>query len=596
MESRARALAATAVAAALWAAYPSAASAGGLEYTGQGAIALGRGGAVAARAEDPMVLAHNPAGLAELRGSHFLINLNLALFDACVQPSGFYGWGNYLGGLPTELPDPEGEGSEVIPLGVVTDEGQPAETDYYLDPFDEVCLEQNSTPIPQIAWTARPSERFGIGLGLIFPAVTPGGQWGGDNAVIRGDDGELRPAPTRYMAYKSSSLGVFPTIGVGYRFTDWLRAGLALEWGILAANVFVVAASLGGTTPTNDQIAQLKAQDYFIPALTLSTHLVPDDAWDVVVAFRFQDDIDARGDLDITTGVFDPDLTPHKTSNIPITSVRQPMPWKLRAGVRYADRFLPRLRGTGAGEMRPSSRDVLHDPLQDERWDLELDVEWQMNGRVDTQSVHYAGLNKIIFEPSNGDPEFFIAFPNEYVPFTEVDKHWRDQLSVRLGGTYNVLPGQIGLSSGLHYETRGVDPAYMQIDFWPLARLGVHGGVIVRLARRIDLVFSYAHIFQETLVVAAPPHRSRIEIGEERYEGDEVRDVREIDKEVGTLVDRAGTGMQVLEEEPLKDPDAVARFEQPITQTTVTRPPYIVNAGTYRSAFDVLAVGLNVHF
>ena len=74
------------------------AQAGGLEYTGQGSMSLARGGAVAARAEDPMVLAHNPAGLAELRGSQLLINLNLALFDACVEPAGFYGWGNYLGG------------------------------------------------------------------------------------------------------------------------------------------------------------------------------------------------------------------------------------------------------------------------------------------------------------------------------------------------------------------------------------------------------------------------------------------------------------------------------------------------------------------
>jgi long-chain fatty acid transport protein len=74
------------------------AHAGGLEYTGQGAQSLARGGAVAARADDPMVLAHNPAGLAELRGSQFLLNINLALFDACVDPAGYYGWGAYLGG------------------------------------------------------------------------------------------------------------------------------------------------------------------------------------------------------------------------------------------------------------------------------------------------------------------------------------------------------------------------------------------------------------------------------------------------------------------------------------------------------------------
>ena len=61
----------------------SSARAGGLEYQGQGATALGRAGAVEAKASDPMVIAYNPAGLAELRGSQFLLNLNLALFHAC---------------------------------------------------------------------------------------------------------------------------------------------------------------------------------------------------------------------------------------------------------------------------------------------------------------------------------------------------------------------------------------------------------------------------------------------------------------------------------------------------------------------------------
>src|SRR6188508_858327 len=79
--------------------------AGGLEYTGQGAQGLARGGAVTARAEDPMVLAYNPAGLAELRGSQFMINLNLPLFHACVDSFGYYGWGAYLGGRPTDLYD-----------------------------------------------------------------------------------------------------------------------------------------------------------------------------------------------------------------------------------------------------------------------------------------------------------------------------------------------------------------------------------------------------------------------------------------------------------------------------------------------------------
>src|SRR3954468_22065663 len=83
------------------------AQAGGLEYAGAGSQALGRGGAVTARADDPMVLAYNPAGLAELRGTQFLFNANLALMSACMEPIGYYGGGVYSGGRASILTDPD---------------------------------------------------------------------------------------------------------------------------------------------------------------------------------------------------------------------------------------------------------------------------------------------------------------------------------------------------------------------------------------------------------------------------------------------------------------------------------------------------------
>src|SRR5262245_13397473 len=91
--------------------------AGGLEYAGAGSQANGRGGAVTARADDPMVLAYNPAGLAELRGAQLMLSANLALMDACVEPIGYYGWGAYNGGRPTKLTDPATGQTVVLDLG-----------------------------------------------------------------------------------------------------------------------------------------------------------------------------------------------------------------------------------------------------------------------------------------------------------------------------------------------------------------------------------------------------------------------------------------------------------------------------------------------
>src|SRR4051812_7628326 len=93
------------------------AAAGGLEYAGAGATALGRGGAVTARADDPMVLAYNPAGLAELRGTQILLDINVALMSACVDPIGYYGWGAYDGGKPSRIPEPESGTTLELHLG-----------------------------------------------------------------------------------------------------------------------------------------------------------------------------------------------------------------------------------------------------------------------------------------------------------------------------------------------------------------------------------------------------------------------------------------------------------------------------------------------
>ena len=577
------------------------ASAGGLEYAGQGARALGRGGAMAARADDPMVLAHNPAGLAELRGTQLLLDMNLALMDACVDPAGYYGYGAYAGGSPSRLPDPETGETVELPLG--PDTSNPAMTQpavaaakaYYYDPYDTVCLDQQIVPVPQLAWAMRVTEDLGIGFGFIFPAVTPGGSWGSDYGVIRNERGELRPAATRYMLLKSSNLGIFPTLGAGYRLLKELRVGLAVEWGVFAINNYTMAPAGGGTSPHNDVRAHTKAQDWLVPAATASIHVVPDDAIDIVLAFRWQDGIDAAGTQDLETGVFDPNFDPYTTTGIEVKSLRIELPWKLRAGIRYADRLAPRVSGTGADETDYAVGDVIHDPLQDERFDIELDVEYQMNSRFKEQVIEYGQGGRINFRAAGSDTLSFTPYPVPEVPRTVIQKQWQDQVSVRLGGAYNILPGMLGLSAGAHYETRGVDPSYMQIDFFPLQRIGLHGGVIVRVMNAIDLVLSYAHIFQEELVVALPSHMERSAIDDARIMGDGT--VYNVSKRVDAPTDRGGlNGTVVLEEPSQGASDGTAKVNQILSRTGPDQPPWIINAGRYRSSIDVLAVGINVHF
>jgi hypothetical protein len=578
------------------AAVPSGAHAGGFEVVGQGAQALARGGAVMARAEDPMVLAHNPAGLAELRGSQLLLNLNLTLFDACVDPAGYYGWGVYPPSAPTRFIDPVTGEEELVDLGNIDrsnpDRPRVAARDYYEDPYDTVCLDQNIAPIPQLAWTMRVTEELGVGFGFLFPAAVPSGRWGGENGLIRGDEGDLRPAPTRYQMLSASNLGVFPTLGAGYRLLDWLRLGFAFEWGVFAINNHTMSASVGGTTPANDIVAHVKAQDWFVPALTSSIHLVPDDALDIVLGFRWSGDIDAKGTADLTSGLFDPVLKPKTDVGIDIDSIRQKMPWKLRFGIRYADRLAPRPIGTGSDE----SDGTIHDPLQDERWDVELDLEYQANSRNQEQVVDFVDGQSIEVEPAVATQPGVRVPPTEVPNEVVIQKRWRDQVSVRVGGTYNVLPGVLGLSTGVHYETLGVDPGYMQVDFWPMSRIGVHGGVIVRVSNAIDLVLSYAHVFQDTLIVAPPPHLER-NAAYARFEASDGRELATIDKTVGTEIDRGtGKGVELLFAPSQGPADGTASVRQVVSRVATGQPPYITNGGRYRSSLDMLAAGVNVHF
>ncbi len=570
-------------------AFPHSVFAGGIEYTGQGSNSLARGGAVTARSSDPMTLAHNPAGLAELSGNQMLLDLNFARLNACVDPIGYYGWGAYLGGAPSRLPIPGQPGQyQSIPLTVLDrtttpPTAVPEAQAYYTDPYDTVCLNQGVAPIPQLAFSTRITDRLGLGFGLIFPPASPSGAWGENGTgVIRGDTGEYRPAATRYQLLVANNLGVFPNVGLGYRIADFLRLGLAVEYGFIAVDTTTMAPATGNTSPNADLITHVEAFDYFVPAATASVHIVPTDAIDLVFVFRWQDKIDAKGLAEFTSGVFDP-TKEISTSRVDVLSIQQNMPWKLRGGIRYASRRVPRSH-TGAAEHDADGYRVIHDPLQDERWDVELDVEYQLNSRNQSQYVDSPDAKFISFKPIGS-----AAVPNNIT----IQKRWQNQVSVRLGGTANVIPGVLGISAGAHYENRGIDPSYMQIDFWPLTRLGLHTGVTFRLSRTVDVNFSYAHIFQETLTVAPPPHMDRAAIYQD-YLATGV--VRANDRTVGVPTDRMGGGLQVLDPQPVSNADGVAALQQNTTITSVSQPPYIINAGRYRSSFDILAIGANFHF
>lgn len=574
---------------ALLALVPATARAGGIEYAGQGARGLARGGATKAKAEDVQVLMNNPAGLAEIRGTMLQADFQVALMDACVDPIGYYGWGVYRGGSPAEFTDPKTGEVTKLNLGQLYSEG--GEQQYYTEKLDTVCLNHMPTPIPQAAWATRVNDWFGIGFGVMFPSVTPQGNWGNaKDGVIRGASGELRPSPLRYMKISSGNIGVFPTLGVGFKLFQQLRLGATFQWGIFSIHQRQMAASGGGTSPAADVIAEIRAVDWFVPSLTASAHIVPMDALDIVVAFKWQDKVKAPGEMEVTTGVFAPDFNTHTTRGITVDRAEQALPHKLSVGVRYADRLAPRPRDDGDSEADEANDSRLRDPMSEERWDIEADLDYTINQQIhDTQLAPTPNQN-IEFEAPDGTISK-IQFPSTNLPVNVIERNWKNQIGVQLGGSYNIVPGVFSLHGGVNFETRGVDAQYMNVDFWPLRRYGVHGGVTLRIDRRIDLTLAYGHIFQETLHVAAPPHQDRLE---ETAEGGVNKG---IDKTVGTPQDRTGAGTIVANEpKQAQAPDATANLEQELTATAAGDPAYVINSGNYRSNLDVVSVGIQLHF
>jgi hypothetical protein len=71
------------------AAHPLRARAGGYELLPGGTQSVARGGAIAARPEDAMMLEHDPAGLSLLSGQQLLLNYDLPLREMCVDPYGY---------------------------------------------------------------------------------------------------------------------------------------------------------------------------------------------------------------------------------------------------------------------------------------------------------------------------------------------------------------------------------------------------------------------------------------------------------------------------------------------------------------------------
>jgi long-chain fatty acid transport protein len=129
--------------------------------------------------------------------------------------------------------------------------------------------------------------------------------------------------------------------------------------------------------------------------------------------------------------------------------------------------------------------------LENERevFDVELDLAYEFWSGVERFVVDGDGLQANLLAQRLD------------VGLIEVEKHWRDTLSVHLGGDYALVPERLTLRGGVFYETAVADRRYANIDFVSGRELGGAVGASV-FAFGVEVALAYEYRYQPALTVS----------------------------------------------------------------------------------------------
>lgn len=541
--------------------------ANGLQLLPGGTEAVSRGGAVAARPVDGMALIQNPAGLAFISGQQIMLDIDMPMHHMCMDPYGYYGWGIY-----TDNPASRSE---------FGDPTATSPTSYSVAPLPRVCNSGRAGGLPQLSWVKKITDRISIGAGFVHPTLVTGMQFGGEDGTIETPQGP-RPTPTRYsIVRQQAEFALDPIIGGAYRFSRHWSTGMSLQVYMIKGKAAAVQNQFGGTNPATDAFVEVQSQDFFVPALTFSTQYRPIEAMSFVAAFRWLDNFNGSGNVSYETNTFHQGATvgpvPYKNPSIPVDTIVLRQPWELTLAARYG---APLSAATGRG---------IGDPLDTERWDIELDATYYLNARASKSDVEVGHPVSVTNKLADGTENKTDV--QNLGSFT-IDRHLKDSVAVRLGGSFAIIPRELQVQAGAFYETRGVDIAYADIDTFAFQRIGTGFGAVLRVGQ-FDFKAGYMHIFSETIDLAPPPHQN--------VEQANPNDPRSgFDQRIGgdfSSGTRVGGRLSPDPSAPAAGAaDGVAGKTQQAAAASRGLPNRVINAGHYTAWFDVVSVGAVYHF
>lgn len=564
---------------------PGVVHAGGREFPGDGARAMGRGGAGMTRPDTPRIMSRNPAMLADLPSTILELNQTVTVPRGCFQPSGGYG-------LQVE----QGSSGDIVQFQGQKDPlilGNGGSIDgYYGEPYPNVCYDGGYVFLPSVMLGGKISDDLGWGLGFLPPDLDQMTQWGNPDGTINTDNG-LRPNPTRYTGLFQNATFFSLQGALGYRLTPWLRIGAGVRWSMVVFQGATMATALANSRKaSNDGYGELTGRDLFIPGFNVSLSAIPADNLDVALSFRWEDAVRVTNPkLDIITNVWGPGHPVEYENNgvsavsgagIPVATddVRGTFDApplivpQLSFSLRYADRIITRAEQAA----RPLDPDKVGDSLDTERWDIELDAIYYMTSAIDEQVFTFKpGGGELVRQDANADGSIatISAFAGKCAvkqtstgrcPIPRENRRpleGRDQWTFRLGGDINLIPSRLAVRAGISYEQRGVDPNQVYTgNATGLQQTGLHAGFTLRFGRT-DFTLSYAHFMTETVEIAFGHAENPSRFRDPQYNY-------------------------------ISEGDAAAYAELPDNDNEFGSSS--VNAGRHSQSLDVIAIGVAQHF
>ncbi len=438
-------------------------SAGGLLYPDVGSVALGRGSAFVARADDLSAFYYNPAGLSKSKGFNVLLGANLSDLNVDFQRRGAAEQG-------------VGTNGEWFPLD---DRYYFPGTDAYLGIGNPQQDYSNGVENP------RPFESVSQQTPLIINAVTVVGNWG-DAFGVEGlalalglyapsgytkhrypDDG-----PQRYAIRELDSLIIYPGLGISYAINRYFQVGAVF----LSGMAFLGKAQASRLSPYSedthfnedtggDASLRLDFNDPFMPTGIVGVLSHPLDWLELGISVKLPVFMEAEGNVDYVAPEDDyPDAVAVAGHHNVI--VKQHFPWMVTTGARYIHEY----------------------------FDVEVDFVWENWGSYDGMDVD---LDLII--DLDDDPET----PDKDIPDTHIPKNYRDTYSVRLGSDIEVWPQNITFRLGGLYQSSAYpkNNDTFSLDFPYGEQFGASCGLTWHAFEFIDLSIAYLHIFQPRVTV-----------------------------------------------------------------------------------------------